>query len=266
MNTNTGKKLDDYLSRGFGVCLLLVAWFLYFPNTAVSPQNSISAELATAAIKHELVYPPRSPLYSLLSWCFVDFLQLNPIANLSIMSAVFQSLSVFILFFICSSLLRNSILSFAIAALWMIYIPVMNSATIVGTTSLFNFISCCLLYFSFAAKNKKFVSSYDSLFLGLLFGLGLSVNIAILIWAPFLLCLHIEVLESLESKEKLDRLGAFVCGLGLGLLPYCLLFIKTSTSLNLAHAPLTSISELLLYLFPLGLSGSTAGSYSLKTF
>ena len=87
---------------GFGVCILVVSWYLYFPRDCDhSPQGAEGAELAAAAVTGKIIHPPGYPFYSLISQLFVHFVPGSAIASLAVLSAIFQSFAAFTLYFIC---------------------------------------------------------------------------------------------------------------------------------------------------------------------
>ena len=242
-------KLDRYVVMAFGVCILIASWYLYFPHTAVSTQGAISSELAAAIASGGVIRPSGYPLYNCLGRLFTSLIPGDSIASLALLSAVFQSFAAFTLFFICFRITSYAILSFALTFSWMVYQPVMQSATEVGLFSLHHLIIVLLIYLLFWFQRKKLFTSYDSFILGLVCGLGLSHDLRIIFWFPFVLGIFIELLLSLLPREQKDRTGAILSGLICGLLPYIVLFFNGGSTNDFIFQSPATISEFFNYVF-----------------
>ncbi|MEZ4754815.1 MAG: DUF2723 domain-containing protein [Bdellovibrionota bacterium] len=189
MDQEIKSKIDRYVVLGFGLCILAVGWLLYLPNTAITPQDSSGSGLALAAISNGIITPPGYPIYALISKFFINFISGNPIAGLSILSALLQSLAAFIFFFLCFRVTHNTILAFSLSFTWMVSEPVMRTAVDVGIYPLHNLIVIFLLYLLYRLYQGRQFSAYSSFLVGTVFGIGLANSFLILLWLPFLLLL-----------------------------------------------------------------------------
>ena len=243
------KSHSQSIKTTLAVAILATACFLYIPNTAVSIQESDGAELAAAAVTGGIIHPPGYPLYALISRSIVKIFSENPIKSLAMLSAIFQSLSVLMLFLTSYVIVKNSILAFALAFSWMIYEPVMRTATDVEVFALHHLILAILLYLLFWYRSKTKLTNRNSFFLGLTCGLAVSHHHTIILWVPFILGVLLKLLIPLNNQAKLKRILAFSLASFIGLLPYIVLFFSGGSEQNLAFQAPNNLSEFLAYFF-----------------
>ncbi|MGE5251524.1 MAG: DUF2723 domain-containing protein [Bacteroidota bacterium] len=213
-----------------GLLLFLLTFPIYLSTLAPGVYGFDSAELATGVYTQGIVHPPGYPLYLLIGKLFT-LLPVGDVAyRLNIMSAFFGSVTVVVLFFAISNIVKKTPAAFAAALFLAISNYFWQMALVTEVYTVFTaFLAADLLVVSLWWKRGD--TRYLLVF-ALLYGLTLTVHTSGILFAPGFAWL---ILRSPFWERAHWRLVAWMLLLFLGALclPYIYLAFRAG-----AHPPL----------------------------
>ena len=229
------------------LALLLLAGALgvYLPLTTRTIQDSDSGELVTAAVRGALLHPPGFPVYSLLSYAAVRIAAGDPIARLADCSAVLQACAGALLLCGCWLLSGSVLVAAGLAAAWLLYAPVVHTATDIEVFALHHVLSLLLVLTALRLYRTGEKAAGRTNALGLWCGLAAGNHPMVVLWAPLV------IVSVWHAGYRAARWrGVFSYSLrvlltaALGLLPYATLLFGFNPAQAVAFAPLGTLDEL----------------------
>ena len=182
MNLSFPRALGSNSKPWAGVSLFLLTFLVYLKTLAPGVFGFDSAELATGVFTQGIVHPPGYPLYLLIGKLFT-YLPLRDVAyRLNLMSAVFASLTVVILYWAIENIVENRFAAFFSASLFAISNYFWQMALIAEVYTPFTaFLAGDLLLLSLWRKtgHKRYLLAF-----AFLYGLTLTMHTSGILFAP----------------------------------------------------------------------------------
>ncbi len=201
----------------FPLAIFLFTFTIYLHNLSASVYGGDSGDFLTAIITKGIPHPSGYPLYTLLG-ILTSALPIpkNIVWKINILSALFSSLSVVVMYLLVKEITKNKLVSL-LASLSVAFIyPFWIYAEVTEIFALHSFFILLLTYVFFRYIRTKSTITLSLLFF--LFGLSLTNNeVILLVIFPISLFLLIIKNRQLISKRMLLKL---FLSFALGLIPY----------------------------------------------
>jgi hypothetical protein len=224
MNLSLPRALGSNSKPWAGISLFLLTFLVYLKTLAPGVYGFDSAELATGVFAQGIVHPPGYPLYLLLGKLFT-LLPIRDVAyRLNLMSAVFASLTVLLLYLAIGNIVENRFAAWVSAFLFAVSNYFWQMALVAEVyTPLTAFLAGDLLLLSLWRKtgSKKYLLAFS-----FLYGLTLTMHTSGVLFVPAFAWL---VLGKPRWKRSHWPLAGLMFLLFLaGLTPYAYLSLRAS--------------------------------------
>ena len=226
MHLSSSKILPGFGSRLLaGISLFLLTFLVYLKTLAPGVYGFDSAELATGVFSQGVVHPPGYPLYLLIGKLFT-FLPFRDVAyRLNLMSAVFASVTVLVLYWTIENIIQNRFAAWCSAFLFAVSNYFWQMALVAEVyTPLTAFLAGDLLLVSLWRKTgfTRYLLAFS-----FLYGLTLTMHTSGILLAPAFTWL---ILKTPLWKKSHWRLVGMMFVLFLtGLSPYLYLSLRAAT-------------------------------------
>lgn len=241
MREGLKRLLSQLFCAGAALALFAAYCAICFSRTAVTVQDGEGAELAAAAVLGRVPHAPGFPLYTALSFILVHVPAPNPVYLLSTAAAVLQAAAGALLVY-CAWLLSGSLAAAVLLpAAWLLYPPVMRSATDVNVFALHHLLAAGIVLAALRLFHARQGFSGKTCLLGLLCGLGAAAHPAVLLWAPLVLVSACSAGYRAAGWGGIFRCLArlIACAL-IGLSPYLIVLFAPPLTPGASAAPLES--------------------------
>ena len=206
--------------------LFVLTLLVYLKTLAPGVFGFDSAELATGVFTQGIVHPSGYPLYLLIGKLFT-FLPFRDIAyRLNLMSAVFASLTVVMLYWVMENITENRFAAWVSALLFAISNYFWQMALIAEVyTPFMAFLAGDILILSLWRKNgdKKYLLAFS-----LLFGLTLTIHTSAVLFIPAFAWLILRTPHWNNSTWKI--VGKMFIFFLIGLIPFAYLLLRANAS------------------------------------
>jgi len=216
-----------------GPTLAFTTFIIYLRTVAPGVWEFDSAELATGVYSLGIVHPPGYPLYILIGKVFISLIPINNVAyELNILSAIFASATVLLLYKIVYSITHHKIVSWSASAFFSFtnYFWQMALVTEVYTLHTFFLALCVLLIIA----HLRSFSYWKLLLFSFVYGLSLCNHTSGILFAfgyLWLLSLNFKL-----NAKNVAFLVPMILIFILGLLPYLYLPIRVLSNPPLNYA------------------------------
>ncbi len=205
-----------------------VFWIYWF-TLAPTIQGFDSAELTVGAMDLGFVHPTGYPLYMLVGNLFADLPIRNIAFRLNLMSAIFGSLTILVLYVLVYQQTRRLFISMALVVLFALTPVYWSQAIRAEVYTLHTFLIVVTLYCWFTAHQTQRIGWYLGCFIFL--GLGLANHVTtIWIWISIII-----VSFSLSTRWKSFTLWASLVGLVLAGILYLYFPIRSFSDLRIDY-------------------------------
>jgi hypothetical protein len=211
-------KITALRPYGLGLMVLLAAWFCYWRTAGMTLISySDSAELVAASYTWGIPHAPGYPLYMLLGKVWSFFLGGDVARRYSLLSCIWGSLTVFLVF-LSVKRLAGSVAAAVLAAAGLAFAYHFWLYSLVPEISALNgFFGAAIIYWVVRQSGKNL--DWKALgSLGLIYGLSMTHHHTLLLWLPALGC-YLFVSWPRNQVNRRRLLFLFGC-VAIGLLPY----------------------------------------------
>lgn len=224
MNLKFLRALDSNSKPWAGISLFLLTFLVYLKTLAPGVFGFDSAELATGVYTQGIIHPPGYPLYLLIGKLFT-FLPVRDVAyRLNLMSAVFASLTVVILYHAIRNIIQNRFAAWFAAMLFAISNYFWQMALIAEVYTPFTaFLAGDLLLLSLWRKHgsRRYLLAFS-----FIYGLTLTMHTSGILFAPAFAWLVLSTPHWKRSHWPL--VGPMFLLFLAGLTPFAYLWLRAS--------------------------------------